>query len=459
MTALWTADEIVAATGGVASAPFTAQGVSFDSREVGPDDLFVALAGAASDGHRYLDEAYARGAAGALVSQPATGPHVLVPDTMAGLVALARDRRASTGARIVGITGSVGKTGTREALARALDRSAPGRVHASVKSYNNHVGVPLSLARMPHHAGYGLFEMGMSAAGELTDLTRLVRPQVALVTWIAAAHSAFFPDEAAIADAKGEIFAGLEPGGVAVLPYDSVHRDRLIDHARPYADSILTFGRGAGADVRLLNEAPAGVGRVASAALPGGRTLTFTIGMAGAHWVHNALAVLAVVDALGADVAAAGLALAGLTGLPGRGERRCVALPGGGEVLVIDESYNANPASMAAALAVLGEAPARRRIAVLGAMKELGSASAALHAGLAEPLLASGASHALLVGTEMTALAAALGNRIDVTHCGDAAAAALALDALIADGDVVLVKGSNSVGLGRLVAALGSGDI
>jgi UDP-N-acetylmuramoyl-tripeptide--D-alanyl-D-alanine ligase len=461
VTVLWTSGAIATATGGRASADFAVTGVTFDSREVGPGDLFVALAGAATDGHRFVDQALAAGAAGALVSTPVAGPHVLVADTAAALDALASARRAQSSARIVGITGSVGKTGTREALLRSLDRGAPGRVHASVKSYNNHVGVPLSLARMPADADFGIFEMGMSAAGELAALTRLVRPHLALVTWIAPAHSAFFSGEEAIADAKGEIFQGLEPGGTALIPYDSAHRDRLTGHARDHASAILTFGRGPGADYRLIEEVRAedGVGRVVTAGLPGGRTITFTIGMAGAHWVNNALGIIAAVDVLDADLGLAGLALGAMTGLAGRGERHQVAVPGGGSALLIDESYNANPASMAAALAVLGETQVSgRKIALLGAMKELGAQSDALHAGLAAPLKASGASHALLVGGEMASLAEALGQSMAVQQCRDAAEAGQALAALVAPGDAILVKGSNSVGLVRVVALLGRGD-
>ncbi|API59297.1 UDP-N-acetylmuramoylalanyl-D-glutamyl-2, 6-diaminopimelate--D-alanyl-D-alanine ligase [Tardibacter chloracetimidivorans] len=454
MNALWTSDEIATATGGMAGAAFSASGVAFDSREIEPGHLFVALKGESTDGHLFVEQAFARGASGALVSQPAQHPHVLVPDTMRGLEALGIASRARATGRIAGITGSVGKTGTKEALRLALERSAPGRVHASVKSYNNHTGVPLSLARMPADSCYGVFEMGMNHAGELAALTRLVRPHVAVVTWIASAHREFFASEEAIADAKGEIFEGLEPGGTAIIPFDSPHRDRLIGHARPHAGKIVTFGSGEGADVRASHVGTGREGGSLISAELGGRTLTFSVGMAGAHWVNNALAVIAAVDALGGDLAAAGLALADLKGLPGRGARRRISI-GGEAALLIDESYNANPASMAAALRVLGETPATgRKIAVLGAMRELGPGSDEYHAGLADAVLASGAAHALVVGPEMAALASALGSGIDVRHLADAAAAEQALRDLIGAGDVVLVKGSNSVGLGRLVASL-----
>ncbi|HEY1145915.1 MAG TPA: UDP-N-acetylmuramoyl-tripeptide--D-alanyl-D-alanine ligase, partial [Allosphingosinicella sp.] len=250
MSSLWTAAEIAAATGGSASADFSVSGVAFDSREMVSGDLFIAMKGEATDGHRFLDRAFASGAAGAIVSEETGHPHVLVADTFAALNALGRASRARSEARIVGVTGSVGKTGTKEALFAALERAAPGKAHRSVKSYNNHTGVPLSLSRMPREARYGIFEMGMSAAGELATLTRLVRPHVAIVTAIAPAHRAFFKSDEDIADAKGEIFQGLEPGGIALVPFDSPHRDRLIAAARPHAATVWTFGRGEGADIR-----------------------------------------------------------------------------------------------------------------------------------------------------------------------------------------------------------------
>ena len=449
---LWTSAEIASATGGTASAPFAATGVAFDSREVGPGDLFVALTGEVTDGHRFIGQAFAQGAAGAIVSQAVDHPHVLVSDTTAALDAIGAAARARAAAKIVGVTGSVGKTGTKEALSAALDRAAPGRVHRSVKSYNNHTGVPLSLARMPADARFGLFEMGMNHAGELAALTRLVRPHVALVTAIAPAHSAFFSGEEAIADAKGEIFTGLEPGGTAIIPFDSPHRDRLIAAAQPHAADILTFGRGQGADVRAVEALPVKRGTLVSATLPGAE-LTFTLALAGEHWVSNALAVLAAVAAVGGDLAAAGLALGEMAGLAGRGRQLTVRLDDG-EALLIDESYNANPASMRATLAVLGRQPAGRRIAVLGEMRELGSESAAFHAALAEPLLAAGVEFAVLVGPAMAALAEALAGRIDLAHVPDAAAAQDRLARTIRPGDAVLVKGSNGVGLSRLVAAM-----
>src|SRR3954471_5280293 len=397
MSPLWTSDEIAAATGGPASAPFEATGVTFDSREVEPGHLFIALQGEATDGHRFLDQAFAAGAAGALVSADTPHPAVRVADTMAALNDLGRASRARTGARICGVTGSVGKTGTKEALYAALDRSAPGEAHRSVKSYNNHTGVPLSLARMPRETRFGVFEMGMNHPGELAALTRLVRPHVAIVTAIAPAHREFFASDAEIAEAKAEIFQGLEPGGTAIVPFDSPHRERLIAAARPHAARIVTFGLGKGADVRARETVGAPNGGSLVAALLPEAELTFTISQPGEHWVSNALAVLAAVEALGGDLAAAGLALADMPGLKGRGERHLIPVAGG-EALLIDESYNANPASMAATLRTFGARQAAgRRIAVLGAMRELGAASADFHAGLAEPVGAAGVDRLILV--------------------------------------------------------------
>jgi len=449
---LWTSTTIAAAVNGTAVGSFEVSGVAYDSREVGPHDLFVALHGESTDGHRFVPQAFAQGAAGVIVSQPVDGPHVRVDDTTVALNALGASSRARTDAKIIGVTGSVGKTGTKEALFAALDRTTPGRAHRSVKSYNNHVGVPLSLSRMPADTRFGVFEMGMNHAGELDVLTKLVRPHVALVTAIAPAHSAFFSGEEAIADAKGEIFRGLEPGGTAIIPYDSPHRDRLIAAAEPYAAKILTFGRGAGADVRAAEAVRGLAGTLVNATLPGGQ-LTFTIGLPGEHWVSNALAVLAAVEAAGGDLAAAGLALAEMAGLPGRGARRIVPIAGG-EALLIDESYNANPASMAATIRELGQERATRRIALLGEMRELGEGSAGYHAALAQPLIDAGAQAVILVGEGMTPLAESLAGHVDVAHVADAAAAKDRLAEMLRPGDAVLVKGSNAIGLARVIAAL-----
>ena len=458
MSALWTSEEIAQATNGSVHGDFDVTGAAFDSREIGQGDLFIAMKGETADGHDFVDRAFAAGAAGALVGEEIAHPHVRVADTIQGLNDLGRASRARSQAKIIGVTGSVGKTGTKEALYAALDRAAPGKAHRSVKSYNNHVGVPLSLARMSRDARFGVFEMGMNHKGELAALTRIVLPDVAIVTAIAPAHREFFASDADIADAKAEIFEGLAPGGTAIVPYDSPHRDRLAAAAKTHAARVLTFGLDEGADVHpsYVVRGPRG-GSMVTAQLPGAQ-LSYTISQPGQHWVANSLAVLAAVQAVGGDLALAGLALAELDGLKGRGERHRIAV-GGGEALLIDESYNANPVSMAATLQVLGEEKvAGRRIAVLGAMRELGAGSGEFHAALAAPLEAAHVDYAILVGDDMEALAKALGGTVEMAHVADAAAALPLARAAIGPGDAMLIKGSNSIGLAALVEALAGGN-
>jgi UDP-N-acetylmuramoyl-tripeptide--D-alanyl-D-alanine ligase len=456
VSALWTSDEIAQATGGVANGNFEVSGVTFDSREVGPGDLFVAMPGTVHDGHEFVSQALAAGAAGLVVSKPVDGPHVLVEDTGQALDDLGRAARKRSGAKIVGVTGSVGKTSTKEALYAALERWRPGKTHRSVKSYNNHTGVPLSLARMPRTCEYAVFEMGMNASGEIARLTRLVRPHVVLITAIAPAHIERLGSIEAIADAKAEIFEGLEPGGTAILPNDSEHRDRLVRVARRNAEHIVTFGTG-DADVHALHAVRSqGGGSLITAALTQS-DVTFTISQRGDHWVSNALAVLTAVEALGGDLAVAGLALADMAGITGRGERSQVRVDGG-EAVVIDESYNANPASMAATIGSLGsEVGIERRIAVLGPMLELGSQTEALHAGLAGAVLDAKVDALVLVGEEMRALENALEGRVPVTRATDAQDAAEAVARLLRPGDALLVKASNSAGLARVVKLLKEG--
>ena len=475
-TALWTAAQIAEATGGVAGGgDFAVSGATTDSREVMEGDVFIALTGEQADGHRFVDGAVFKGAAGLLVDRAVPHPHVRVGDTSAALDALGRAARARLGdeARVIGVTGSAGKTGVKEALHAALDRSSRGQAHRSVKSYNNHVGVPLSLARMPARTRYGIFEMGMNHAGELSALTQLVRPHVAVVTTIAPAHIGHFADEAAIAQAKAEIFEGLEPGGIAIIPADNPHVELLASVALQHAAQVLRFGTSPGADVRLIDALPTADGGTlvtAEFAETTGmaRKLCYTISQPGAHWAVNSLAVMAAVAAVGGDLGAAGLALAELPDLAGRGARHRVAAAGGdgsGQALVIDESYNANPASMLATIAQLGVTPARRKVAILGAMKELGEGGDAYHSGLAQPLVDAGIVRALLVGAEMAPLAAALGKiapkplaaPIAFVHVPGAAQAAEILasgDWAPQGGDAILIKGSNSVGLSAIVKAL-----
>ena len=457
MSVLWTSEEIARATGGTASAAFEVTGVTFDSREVGAGDLFIAMPGTVHDGHEFVDQAICAGAAGLIVSRPVAAPHVLVEDTAKALQDLGRAARERAKATIVGVTGSVGKTSTKEALFAAFERWRPGRVHRSVKSYNNHTGVPLSLAMMPRDAEFAVLEMGMNNPGEIAALARLVRPHVAIVTAIAPAHIENLGSEEAIADAKAEIFEGLEADGIAILPNDSPHRDRLVRAARRTADQIVTFGSG-DADVHALHAVRADQGGSLITAALLGSDLTFTISQRGEHWVSNALAVLAAVEAVGGDVGIAGLALADLGGLKGRGARHQLRVDGG-EALLIDESYNANPASMAATLKSLGaESGVSRRIAVLGPMRELGEHSDALHAGLAPAVIDAHVDALVLVGEDMRPLEDALDGRVAVIRATDADAAADALLDLLRPGDAVLVKASNSIGLARVVDRVKEGE-
>ncbi|RZV53465.1 MAG: UDP-N-acetylmuramoyl-tripeptide--D-alanyl-D-alanine ligase [Sphingomonadaceae bacterium] len=453
---LWTSAEIAEATGGTANGDFVVDGATFDSREVEPGDLFIAMPGTAHDGHDFVAGAFEKGAHGALVSRSIDGPHVLVDDVTTALDALASAARGrlAEDAVVIGVTGSVGKTSTKEALYAALDRSSRGKAHRSVKSYNNHTGVPLSLVRCPRDVKYAVFEMGMNHSGEIAALTRLARPHIALITAIAPAHIENLGSMKAIVDAKAEIFEGLVGDGVAIIPEDTQYCDQLVKKAKRHARTIMTFGSGE-ADVAPLNQAPAsGGGTLITARLRGGR-LTYTMRQPGDHWVTNSLAVLAAVEAAGGDVAVAGLALAELGGLKGRGARHLIKV-GGGEALLIDESYNANSASMAATLkALAGEQG--RKVAILGTMKELGTESARLHAELAPYVMAAGVEEAILVGAEMAPLFAALDDQIRVHHVDDADAAIALTATVIRPGDAILVKASNSMGLGKLVDKLAGG--
>jgi UDP-N-acetylmuramoyl-tripeptide--D-alanyl-D-alanine ligase len=440
---------------------FVVSGVEIDSRDVQPGDLFFALKGEAMDGHRFVDAAFAKGAAAVVVDRPVDGPHILVEDTMEALERLGAAARARARGPVIGVTGSVGKTGVKEMIFAALDRSSRGDAHRSVKSYNNHVGVPLSLARMPGRARYGVFEMGMNHAGEIAALTRQVRPNVAVITTIAPAHIEMLGSEEAIADAKAEIFQGLEEGGTAVIPIDSPHYARLREGALACGATVVSFGKAAEADVRLLDSVPAiGGGSLVTVDM-GARRVCYTVAAPGEHQVINSLAVMAVVGAVQGDLGAAGVALAEMDGMAGRGARIEIEVADG-TALLIDESYNANPASMRATLAQLGRTPALRRIAVLGSMKELGSHGPDYHAALAVPLREAGVDYALLVGEEMGALAAELGKSgtcdlgkpLAFAHCANVREAVETLCAFgLQRDDAILVKGSNSVGLAALVTA------
>ena len=458
MTALWTAAEAAAATGGTGEGDWVATGVAIDSRSLAAGDLFIALNGPNRDGHDYVGAALDRGAAAAMVARnppglPLGAPLLRIGDTFAGLNALGAAGRRRSPARIVAVTGSVGKTGTKEALHRAL--AACGTVAASEDSLNNHWGVPLSLARLPPHTRYGVFELGMNHPGEISALTRLVRPHVAVITTIAPAHLGFFASLEAIADAKAEIFEGLEPGGAAVINRDNEYYPRLAAAARRAGARIVGFGRHPDAMVRLLESAPDDTGTTVHADV-GGQTLHYRIGIAGPHWIANSLAVIAAALAVGADPGRAAAPLAGLEALPGRGRRHQIAWSGG-RLTLIDESYNASPAAMGAALDVLGgTTPDRggRRIAVLGDMLELGADAERLHRALAAPSVAAGVDRVFLVGRAMAALDAALPAAIrgGLWPCADAAIPSIV--GFLRPGDVVTVKGSHAGRIDRIVERL-----
>jgi UDP-N-acetylmuramoyl-tripeptide--D-alanyl-D-alanine ligase len=450
---LWTAGEIAAATGGRAYGDWAVVGVSIDSRTVQPRELFIALRGPHHDGHAFVADAVARGAA-ALVDRVPDGLSetalVVVDDTMAALTALGRAARARSDARIAALTGSVGKTGTKEALRLALSVQAP--THASAASHNNHWGVPLSLARAPRSTAYAVYELGMNAPGEIAALTRLVRPHVAMVTAVEAAHLGFFPSVAAIAEAKGEIFLGLEPGGIAVLNADNPHFARLAAMAEAAGCArVIGFGAATSATARLRDAQLDAAGSDVRMTL-GGREIAFRFGAPGRHWVGNALGVVACAAALGADPEIAARALADFRAPVGRGRQHRLRLPSG-PITLIDDSYNANPASVRAALQVLAMATGRR-IAVLGDMLELGAQAPKLHAGLAEAVVACDVDRVYTAGAAMRHLHDALPAARRGQHVEDAAALLPVLDGELRGSDTVLIKGSLGMRMGRIVEAL-----
>ena len=455
---IWTSNEARSATGGQSDKDWVAQGVSIDSRTVEYGDLFIALVGPNMDGHRFVAQAFKRGAVAAVVSRVPEDidpslPLLMVDDTQAALEGLGVFARDRVGAHICAVTGSVGKTGTKEALRQALERS--GSTHASVASYNNMWGVPLSLARMPRDTTYAIFEIGMNHAGEIAPLSRLVRPHVAIITTVEATHLEFFDGIEGIADAKAEIFEGLEPGGVAILNKDNNQFDRLAAAASKVGARIVSFGEENIADVHLDRLALHPNCSCVSASI-GGTPATYKIGMPGHHWATNSLAVLAAVEALGADLGMATMALAAMSAPDGRGKRHRITMPNGAFDM-IDDSYNASPVSMRAAFRVLGGAtvlPGGRRIAVLGEMKELGPDSAAMHSGLAADLEASGVDLVVTSGDLMTGLHDALEIHRRVAHCENSAEAADKTVDVIRPGDVVLVKGSLASGMARVVEGL-----
>ena len=457
---LWTVEELQAALGTDCSGtmPSGVNGVSIDTRTLQPGDLFVAIRGERTDGHKYIEQAFAAGAALAVVEDGfdavSSGPLLRVADTLEALNALGRAGRERTTARIVAVTGSVGKTGTKEMLRLMLSRL--GSVHASEKSYNNHWGVPLSLSRLPCNADFAVFEIGMNHPGEITPLTQMVRPHAAVITTVAPVHIEFFENLAAIAEAKAEIFSGIEPGGAAILNGDNDHYALLAERAgEAGVERIIRFGRAGDAENRLLSMEPSANGSAIGAELFG-NSFSYTIGAPGEHLAMNSLAALAAIHELGGDAVRASVALAEFGAPAGRGAQSS-HIVSGGTLLLIDEAYNANPASMTAALNVLGAIPpnkAGRRIAVLGDMLELGAQSDALHAGLANVIEKNTVDLVYCSGPHMVALFEALpeARRGLWTETSNALEAPL-LDALH-PGDAVMIKGSLGSRMGPLVEAI-----
>lgn len=447
MSALWTSADLASATGGNASAPFAATGVSIDTRTLRPGDLFVALVGDNGDGHDHIAAALQRGAAGTLAHRETDGPAIRVDDTLAALGRLGAFARARFLGRLVAITGSVGKTTTKEMLRAIL--AAQGPTHAAEASYNNHWGVPLTLARMPPDARFTVSEIGMNHAGEIAPLARLARPNVAVITAIAPAHIGNLGSIEAIADEKASIFQGLEPGGTAILPADLPWLARLRAGAR--GARVLTFGEFADADARLLTASSDAQGTDVVLRLIG-HQFEFRLGAPGRHMAMNAVAALLAASCLGADPAEGAAALAGFEPVAGRGVRRTIAAPGG-QAILLDESYNASSASVRAALSVLRLQPAVRRIAVLGDMLELGEAGPAEHAGLAGDVVAA-ADLLLTCGPLMRGLFDAVPVGLRGAHAPDAAALAPIVAETVADGDAILVKGSLGSRMKLVVAAI-----
>lgn len=463
---LWaTADmarAMAAETSGVL--PDGVTGLSIDTRTLTPGEAYFAIKGDVHDGHAFVPQALAAGAALAVVSKEKCGDFaadarlLVVDDVLEGLVALARAARARSQARIVAVTGSVGKTSTKEALRVAL--SAEGETHASVASFNNHWGVPLSLARCPVSAKYAVFEIGMNHAGEITPLTKLVRPHIAIVTTVEPVHLEFFGTVEAIADAKAEIFSGLE-NGAAVLNRDNPQFDRLAAAAKAVGARIVPFGEHKDAEARLIQASlHANCSCVHADIL--GHDITYKVAVPGRHIVMNSLAVLAAATLAGADVAVAALALAQMAPPPGRGARVPLQLPGG-EGLLIDESYNANPASMRAALDVLGRIKGAgqgqgsgRRIAVLGDMLELGAAGADLHRGISAAIEANAIDLVFCSGPLMRNLFDALPPGRRGGYANTSAELEGPLVAALRGGDTVMVKGSFGSKMKVIVTALES---
>jgi len=454
---LWTSDEIAAATGGrIAGAAFVATGVSIDTRTLEPGDLFVALAGV-RDGHEFVGQALAKGAAGVLATRPVAGPAVLVDEALPALERLgAAARERAPQARRGAVTGSVGKTSVTQAIRAGLMRA--GRGHSSVKSYNNHIGVPLTLARMPRDTERAVFEIGMNHADEIAPLTRMVLPHAVAITTVGPVHVENFPDgEAGVARAKAEIFEGLQPGGIAVLNADNRWFAGLRAAAEATGAKVWAFGSAAGAEAELTGFTVEGPRAIVQARLHG-EARRFPILQTGVHWGPNSLAVILMLLALGVSLDDSLAALGDFEPLEGRGAEKAIRLPAGAFTL-IDESYNANPISMAAAIASLGARQVvGRRIVALTDMLELGDEAPQFHAALAAPLESARVDQVFCAGPLMKSLWDALPSTRRGGYAESAAELAPHVVRAAEPGDVVMVKGSNGSKAGAIAAALAALD-
>jgi UDP-N-acetylmuramoyl-tripeptide--D-alanyl-D-alanine ligase len=456
---LWQWDELVAAAEGRADGTPAVDITSFsiDTRTLAPGDVFVALQ-AERDGHAFVGDAFKKGAAAALVSKgyrrsKDDGALIRASDSLIALTAVGRAARARSNARIVAVTGSVGKTGTKEMLRLCLDDA--GTAHASERSYNNHWGVPLTLARMPKDAEFGIFEIGMNHAGEIAPLAELVRPHVAVITAVEPVHLEYFASVEAIAEAKAEVLKGLVPGGTAVLPRDNPHFGLLRERASAVGAKLVGFGFAKDADVVCVQANLDAKGSSVIAGL-GSQRFPYRVGVPGEHYVRNSLAVLAVLVALGADPMRRLSALSRISAPAGRGARMVLDVPDG-RLLLIDESYNANPASVRAALAAMATTPRGdfpRRIAVLGDMRELGEAAGDLHRGLKEAVDGAGVDLVLACGPMMRLLYDTLKPAQQGGWAPDSGGLVEVLLDTVRPGDAVMIKGSLASKMAPLVEAL-----
>jgi UDP-N-acetylmuramoyl-tripeptide--D-alanyl-D-alanine ligase len=459
---LWSSNAMIAAMRAVVNAvlPPEVTGISIDSRTVAPAEAYFAIKGAVHDGHDFVEAALRAGAALAVVERgkreqfASDAPLLMVDDVLGALVELAHAARARLQGQVIAVTGSVGKTSTKEALRLVL--SAQGQTHASAASFNNHWGVPLSLARCPETARFAVFEIGMNHAGEIQPLVKMARPHVAIITTVEPVHLEFFAGIEAIADAKAEIFEGVVEGGAVVLNRDNPQFARLARRAKELGiQRVVSFGADAKSDARLIDVSLQAACSAVHADIFG-HEVTYKVGMPGRHMAMNSLAVLAAAALAGADLALASLSLSQLEPAAGRGVRSTLELAGGAATL-IDESYNANPASMAAALSVLGQAaigPHGRRIAVLGDMLELGAAAADLHRGLNEAIKASRIDLVYCCGPLMRNLWEALSTGKRGGYADSAANLEMQVVAAIRAGDAIMIKGSFGSKMKTIVNAL-----